>query len=260
MRPNLSKLSSLILKEFEEHIRQDLPVIKDDKDYVNAIQEAIETIIGQVHNLAILGELAEVYSEILNRKLERPARTEVGSTGKGICLADQVRQNCIENISSRIITNSARMNKGIIREHTISNLINGTVTSHNHPFDVLANNKKIEVKYSTLQCPSKKSTTYFRWNWFGLLGTYGTKNFDNLLLIGDVNEKYRARYKDPKSKYVIFDISFTDIRKVASVSSRGILGLALSSNPDVRGDTNQKLFREYQTTLDELANRYGGIF
>ena len=98
MRPNLSKLASLILNEFEEHVRLVVPVIKDDKDYENAIHEAIETRIGQVHNIAIWGELAEVYSEMLNRKLKRKAIKAVGSYGKGICFADEVRQHCIENI------------------------------------------------------------------------------------------------------------------------------------------------------------------
>jgi len=98
MRTNLSKLSGLILGEFEDHIRLVVPVIKDDKDYENAIQEAIETRIGQVHNMAIWSELADIYTEMLSRKLKRTTKNEVESAGKGICFADEVRQHCIENI------------------------------------------------------------------------------------------------------------------------------------------------------------------
>jgi hypothetical protein len=75
-----------------------------------------------------------------------------------------------------------------------------------------------------------------------------------------MDDKYRARYKDSTSQYVIFDIPFADITKVASVGKRGILGLALSSNPDVRGEVNKKLFNLYQTTQSELTNRHGIMF
>lgn len=98
MRPNLSKLSGLILSEFEDHIRLVAPVIKDDKDYENAIQESIETRIGQVHNMAIWSELADIYSEMLNRKLKRTTKKESESGRQGICFADEVRQHCIESI------------------------------------------------------------------------------------------------------------------------------------------------------------------
>ena len=98
MRPNFSKLSGLILSEFENHLRLVAQVNTDDKDYENTIQEAIETRIGQVHNMAIWSELADIYSEMLNQKLKRTAKKEIGSTGKGICFADEVRQHCIENI------------------------------------------------------------------------------------------------------------------------------------------------------------------
>ncbi|HEX3036593.1 MAG TPA: hypothetical protein VHT73_15960, partial [Thermodesulfobacteriota bacterium] len=84
--------------EFEEHIRQILPVIKDDKDYENAIREAIERRIGQVHNMAIWSELADIYSEMLNEKLGRRAKKHSGSSERCISFADEVRQYCIKNI------------------------------------------------------------------------------------------------------------------------------------------------------------------
>lgn len=98
MRPNFSKLSGLILREFEDHIRLVAPVIKDDKDYENAIQESIEKRIGQVHNMAIWSELANIYSEMLHSTLKRTTKKGSISAGQGICFADEVRQHCIENI------------------------------------------------------------------------------------------------------------------------------------------------------------------
>lgn len=98
MRPNVSKLSSLVLSEFEDHILLVAPVIKDDKDYEKAIHDAIETRIGQVHNMDIWSELADIYTEILNNKLKRTTKKELGSAGQSICFADEVRRHCIENI------------------------------------------------------------------------------------------------------------------------------------------------------------------
>lgn len=98
MRPNLAKLCGLILSEFEDHIRLVAPVVKDDKNDEYAIQEAIETRIGQVHNMAIWSELADIYSEMLNQKLRRTTKKELRPAGQDICFADEVRQHCIENI------------------------------------------------------------------------------------------------------------------------------------------------------------------
>jgi len=98
MRPNLSKLSGLILTEFEDHIRLIAPVIKDDKDFENAIEESIKTRIGQVHNMGIWSELADIYTEMLNRKLKRTTKKALESAGQGICFSDDVRQHCIESI------------------------------------------------------------------------------------------------------------------------------------------------------------------
>lgn len=61
MQGNLKNISELIVDEFRDHIDQVVKVINDDKDFENAIQEAIEVRIGQVHNMKIWGELDELY-------------------------------------------------------------------------------------------------------------------------------------------------------------------------------------------------------
>lgn len=70
MQENFKKLFELIVDEFQDHIDQVVDHIKDSKDYENACLEAIETRIGKVHNMEIWGELNEIYTEMLHKKLE----------------------------------------------------------------------------------------------------------------------------------------------------------------------------------------------
>jgi hypothetical protein len=96
MRGKFDKLSQLIVDEFQDHVDQISSHIKDDKDFENAVQEAIEVKIGQVHNIKIWRELAEVYTHMLHRKIG--SSVEAPKANKGLTYADQVRRYCIDNI------------------------------------------------------------------------------------------------------------------------------------------------------------------
>lgn len=96
MRGNAEKLVSLIVGEFEEHVERVAGVISDTRDYEDAIQGAIQSRIGQIHNMRVYGVLADMYAEMLDKRLDGRAKTR--RSGEGSTYADQVRSYCKRKI------------------------------------------------------------------------------------------------------------------------------------------------------------------
>ena len=92
-----------------------------------------------------------------------------------------------------------------------------------------------------------------------LLGGTGSKDYDQLVLVGEVNERYRDDYLDPTAKFVMFDIPFSEIEAVMmqGVSDGSNAYLQLNSNRrGVRKSKSQLLYDKYQVTGDQLSDRY----
>lgn len=62
-------LTELIKIGFQSHAESIAGHIHSDRDFEHAVQEGIETVIGQVHNMPIWTELLNIYSEILTNKI-----------------------------------------------------------------------------------------------------------------------------------------------------------------------------------------------
>lgn len=115
---------------------------------------------------------------------------------------------------------------------------------------------KLEVKYSRLALSDERSPRC-RWKWTGLLGNGGEKDYDRLLLVGEINHlnaEYRLLYADPEADYILFDLPGSEVRRFWP---RGHLNL--SANPRCRVPclVRDHLFQDRQVTVAKLRAKYG---
>lgn len=143
---------------------------------------------------------------------------------------------------------------GMRGESLVAQLVNGRLTTHTAPHDVVVTNGiKLEVKYSRLSTPNLRFPNSKRWNWGHPLGVRGGKDFDRILLIGESDPRYLQAYKDVGSPYVIFDVPYSD----AVAINRKDHMIQITTDPSRAGSgTRRLLFGEFQTTLAELKDRY----
>ena len=168
-----------------------------------------------------------------------------------------------ENTKLRSSVHFLRLNpklmEGIKGETLVANLIGGKLTPHTAPHDLSIGRKnrrdlKIEVKYSTLGQPDKNVPTK-RWSWAGIFGLYHGKDFDRILLIGAADPQFKRFYRDVRSPFVIFDLSYKDAKKIARGSDGNII--QLTTNPlSVTSTYLKELFHQHQCTTAELKKRY----
>jgi len=69
MDDHFSNLIELIKVDFQNHAESVARYVNCDREFEDAIQEGVETVIGQVHNMPIWTELLNIYSEILTNKI-----------------------------------------------------------------------------------------------------------------------------------------------------------------------------------------------
>lgn len=148
---------------------------------------------------------------------------------------------------------------GLAGERLIIELVRGKPTALVCDHDVTIHRKGIllEIKMSRLNVTDrKKEKKTQRWSWRHVLGNAGKKKFHRLILVGDVDERFRELYSDPKSPYVFFDLSRRTAERLAQKGSEGMI--QLTSNPDRVTTTGaRELFLRFQTTTRELKRRYG---
>ena len=143
---------------------------------------------------------------------------------------------------------------GMHGETLISQLVNGKMTIHSAPHDIVVpDGRKLEVKFSRLNIPMKIFSSK-RWSWNHPLGMTRAKDFDRLLLIGEADPRFCSLYRDPSSPYVIFDVPYS---RVAAINQK-YNHISITTSP-TRAGTGKRtlLFREFQTTIKELERRYG---
>lgn len=145
------------------------------------------------------------------------------------------------------------LNGGVV-EFYIAELIGGRLTMGLAPYDIVASNGTfLEVKFSRLGIPHKASKSR-RWSWGHPLGEGGAKIFDRLILVGEVDEAYRAKYVDPSAPYVLFDVPYEDVIAIQRI----LPIIQITTGPDSGwSPAKTRLFREFSVTPAELANRYG---
>ena len=69
MENAMEKLNDVIIRELSDHIDQAINSIKTEEDFSKAIEEGIESRIGQVQ-IKIWSELCDIYTELLIKKME----------------------------------------------------------------------------------------------------------------------------------------------------------------------------------------------
>ncbi len=137
-------------------------------------------------------------------------------------------------------------------EQFIQTLIGGEIKRRSSPFDlILPSGKTFEIKYSNLN-PAVDTEITLRWNWRHILGSNGSKRFDQLLLLGTQDPQYRNYYDDPESPCVIFDVPFRDVDSLMCGSL-----IWINTNPvRFRRAVHRELICKYQITRKALVERY----
>jgi hypothetical protein len=155
-------------------------------------------------------------------------------------------------------TNHKTIAAGISGETLISRLADGVVTSYAESYDVVdASGRRIEVKYSGLNTPTKQSPTK-RWAWAKIFGEGGAKEFDYLILVGERDERWAEHYKDPTNPFVLFSIPFSEVSQLTMGMSGGRhRAIQLTSNPLKARSAAAAMFKRYQVTSAELSAMFG---
>ena len=147
---------------------------------------------------------------------------------------------------------------GLQGENVVAAIINGSRTSGNAAFDVTSpGGLRIEVKKSRLGAPNSRART-LRWQWGRILGVSGKKSYDFLVLVGDKDGRYLALYRDQSGPYVFFCVPFLELEPLMTNGDMSnTRSIALTSNPRAANrSAARRLFSEYQTTAEELAERF----
>jgi hypothetical protein len=163
-----------------------------------------------------------------------------------------------------LLTTHASLARGIAGESLVAGWIQGVLTTHNARHDLVVAGRKlrIEVKYSGLG-PARRNLQRegretLRWAWSKPFGESGKKEYDRLILVGDVDPRYGEHYRDPACPYILFDVPFAEIMPLTIRTNGGrYRSIQLTSNPRTARSAASALFAGYQVTLDELARRYG---
>ena len=148
---------------------------------------------------------------------------------------------------------------GLAGERLIIRMVRGKPTALVCDHDVVTpeSGKLLEIKMSHLNVSDRKRDTGTqRWSWRHVLGNAGKKKFHRLILVGDVDERFHELYKDPRSPYVLFDLSRRTAERLMHQGNEGMI--QLTSNPNrVMTAGGKEMFSRYQTTTQRLKVRYG---
>jgi hypothetical protein len=146
-------------------------------------------------------------------------------------------------------------------EHLVAKLSGGFKTAaKTAKFDVkIPSGARVEVKSASLNTLyANKPDGTKRWAWMRILGMGGKKPFNWLVLLGEVDDRYRGRYADPRSPYVVFLLPKRAVAKHLIASGPGP-GIQLTTNPQTVGPKGRELFEKYQVTRKELTRRLGAV-
>lgn len=147
------------------------------------------------------------------------------------------------------------MAAGLRGERLISKIVNGKPTSHVEVYDVeTSTGTRIEVKYSKLNSPSKLFTTK-RWAWGRIFGAHNKKAYDYLLLVGDIDERYKDLYLAKGTPYIFFLIPQGEVEAL-TMSNQHARGIQLTTNPKIAKSKASLLFHKYQISFDEISGRF----
>src|SRR5258708_30420598 len=177
-------------------------------------------------------------------------------------LQHEIARLRVENVAIRnevrFLRTHPKIARGLRGEELIGRLVAGLHSIRGTPYDVVTKRAgiRLEIKCSSLLTIRGKDTR--RWVWTKMHGERGSKRFDRLILVGDVDPRFSHLYRDPGCPYIFFDVPFRDVSRLTFGVRPGRASIIhMTTNPKVvRSERASRLFRDYQTTVSELESRY----
>ncbi|MEN3368908.1 MAG: hypothetical protein V7609_1051 [Verrucomicrobiota bacterium] len=143
--------------------------------------------------------------------------------------------------------------RGLEGERYIADLIGGEVTITNARHDIVTKSgHHLEVKLGGLRVAVKGKKTK-QWAWRHVFGEDGKKIYDQLILLGLVDERHRKSTDGP---YVIFDIPYSDA--IALLPNPRYLAISTDADRSF-SKVSAVLFEKYLTTETEMRRTYGAV-
>ena len=152
------------------------------------------------------------------------------------------------------LKNNPGIQAGIMGEMLVCDLLKAELTPYAESFDITAGKCKIEVKYSRLGVPDRRSPTR-RWSWGKPLGFRDKgKDFDYLLLIGDKDHRFPEQYPDA-TPYVWFLIPRQEVAPL--MFKGGTIGGIIQLTTKFKAVSNQKskMLLKYLVRQEEILAR-----
>jgi hypothetical protein len=123
----------------------------------------------------------------------------------------------------------------------------GVLTKYKDSYDIeTKSGMRLEVKWS--KCNPTRSSTK-RWVWNGILGLNRMKDFQFLVLAGEKDPRYKARY--PNLPYVFFLVPRSAVNNVKGGNSVGF-----STNPDTVWGAAPKRLKPYLVHSQDEFGRF----
>jgi len=143
---------------------------------------------------------------------------------------------------------------GMAGESLIAGISGGLETKHTAISDIiLPDGATIEVKTAHLSSPSLTAPTK-RWQWNKIFGQTGLKSYDYLVLVGEIDERYRYTYSYSDHNYVFFLLPYIEVYRLSIKGSP--LAIVLNSNPKTARGRSCELFAKFQASPDQLEQRF----
>jgi len=145
----------------------------------------------------------------------------------------------------------------LIAQGLVSIIIKGVLTENNSSYDVDVGQGRIriEVKYSKLNKANSSGT--LRWAWNKIFGESGNKQFDRLILIGELDRRYMNSYRPFDSDFVIFDVPYEEVSDLTISTNGRYRSIQLTSNPKTAKRSNgSRLYPKYQVNQETIGQRY----
>ena len=149
---------------------------------------------------------------------------------------------------------------GMRGEGIVARIVEGKLTAITEDHDLLLRRKgrsvRIEVKTSKLNVAyTPRKTVTKRWSWRHVLGNSGGKKCQRVILVGDIDGRFRKQYQDPKSEYVFFDVPRSTAKRLMSKTD-GLIQITTNPSAVEKGGKAAELFRRFEVTSRDLRSKY----
>jgi len=167
----------------------------------------------------------------------------------------QLRQEAASR--SRYLKNAT----GFRGERFVRRLLKGSIpTIRGSAHDLKVAGKLLEIK--TAECRNaikgrEGGTVTKRWTWHRPLGTSGENHYHYLVLVGDIDSRYRRLYRDqdsPATGVVMFLVPRNRVKSIMRKSGAPII--QLTTDPRSQRSKGGKDIWHYEKTRKELKSKF----